>query len=623
MNPMLSVAATPPTVEGLETAAPPIAPAEQAPHVAARFASMLGSAARTLAGRAPATCATGEHAENGPDESTGSVDHDVAPVVQSGSEQELAALRAFVSQVARPDLATVPAPTLDGETPAETDEYVPASGASRATSSSVPAERLVPVRDLELLHPTLRIKVERVITRMSREHGHEVKVVETVRSQERQDHLFAQGRTRDGEIVTWTQQSRHTHGLAADLMVDGGWDNTAAYARLQRIARQEGLHTLGPSDPGHVELPHAAGHRSVSASVGDDPAASSTDTHRTAPERARQLQAMDVSAKPSAGMTEGSHAQLRSVPIAQSAAQVAHVARVAEVAAVAQSASVASVASVAPMSRAATVARTAIERPVGTAGIPVDVPDGERPDADVTEEPPPVDTTSRRAEHTMPREGQHTRAAARSMATAIRASARTGFARALGAEPRGGERTERAIEGSESATLGTEWSARMDTMVSQAVARAEASSRPKAAVHAASAPAGASTGDRAERIEALHDAVRARPLQSLTLRVEDADGADHRIRVDLRGDRIAAHIAASDLGRVAALTERLPELRQRLGEAGYEPAALHVRTLGGEAPGASHGAKSEQDADRPTAQQQHHHHQSRHRARRDQEGDPR
>ncbi|MFN5582664.1 MAG: hypothetical protein ACK5BA_09175, partial [Gemmatimonas sp.] len=69
--------------------------------------------------------------------------------------------------------------------------------------------------------------------------------METTRSQERQDWLFEQGRTRGGPVVTWTRDSAHTRGAAVDVMIDSTWDNPAGYARLQRIAREEGLRTLG------------------------------------------------------------------------------------------------------------------------------------------------------------------------------------------------------------------------------------------------------------------------------------------------------------------------------------------------------------------------------------------
>ena len=89
---------------------------------------------------------------------------------------------------------------------------------------------------------------------MKQEFGHDVTVVESVRSQERQDLLFEQGRSRPGQVVTWTRDSAHTRGEAVDVVIDGRWDNAEGFARLQRIAREEGLRTLGMDDPGHLEL---------------------------------------------------------------------------------------------------------------------------------------------------------------------------------------------------------------------------------------------------------------------------------------------------------------------------------------------------------------------------------
>ena len=113
----------------------------------------------------------------------------------------------------------------------------------------------------------LREKLGRVIERMREEFGHEVSVVETTRSQERQDALFAQGRTAPGPVVTWTRHSQHTLGRAADVMIDGGWDDTSAFAQLQQVAREEGLHTLGMKDPGHLELPKGVQVESVSVAA--------------------------------------------------------------------------------------------------------------------------------------------------------------------------------------------------------------------------------------------------------------------------------------------------------------------------------------------------------------------
>lgn len=113
-------------------------------------------------------------------------------------------------------------------------------------------------RDASALVPEFRSRVERVIARMKSEYGHDVSLAETARSQERQDFLFEQGRTRPGQIVTWTHDSAHTRGEAADVVIDGSYNNAEGFARLQRIAREEGLRTLGVKDPGHLELPRDA-----------------------------------------------------------------------------------------------------------------------------------------------------------------------------------------------------------------------------------------------------------------------------------------------------------------------------------------------------------------------------
>jgi peptidoglycan L-alanyl-D-glutamate endopeptidase CwlK len=110
-------------------------------------------------------------------------------------------------------------------------------------------------KDLTGLSTELQAKVQRVTDRMKSEFGHDVTIVETTRSQDRQDWLFEQGRSRAGQVVTWTRDSAHTRGEAVDVMIDGSYDNPQGFARLQQIAKEEGLRTLGARDPGHLELP--------------------------------------------------------------------------------------------------------------------------------------------------------------------------------------------------------------------------------------------------------------------------------------------------------------------------------------------------------------------------------
>ncbi|WP_411280692.1 M15 family metallopeptidase [Gemmatimonas sp.] len=149
-------------------------------------------------------------------------------------------------------------------TPAGTeiaDSAAASTAAAMATASALAgamaasaADPTTPIKDLDAVAPELRSRVQRVIDRMKGEYGHDVSIVETARSQERQDQLYEQGRTRPGAVVTWTRDSAHTRGDAVDVIVDGSWANAQGFARLQRIAKEEGLHTLGMKDPGHLEL---------------------------------------------------------------------------------------------------------------------------------------------------------------------------------------------------------------------------------------------------------------------------------------------------------------------------------------------------------------------------------
>ena len=164
---------------------------------------------------------------------------------------------------------------LEGEGLVDPNTFGGATGDAETTTASVEAADLSSNvasvdtidRSMEHLHPTLRSKVGRVIERMRSEHGHEVELMEGYRTPERQEHLYAQGRTRPGPVVTWTRDSRHAQGRAADLRVDGGSSDPSAYERLQRVAQEEGLRTLGMKDPGHVELAPQGGWNSRGVAV--------------------------------------------------------------------------------------------------------------------------------------------------------------------------------------------------------------------------------------------------------------------------------------------------------------------------------------------------------------------
>jgi hypothetical protein len=143
----------------------------------------------------------------------------------------------------------------DKETTGASDDATNADGATATAdaAAAAPAAGTV-VRAVGALTPELQAKLARVMDRMQAETGHSVTIEETYRTQSRQDALYAQGRDTDGPVVTWTQNSKHSQGRAVDLLLDGGAAGPDAYATLQRIAKEEGLHTLGARDPGHLEL---------------------------------------------------------------------------------------------------------------------------------------------------------------------------------------------------------------------------------------------------------------------------------------------------------------------------------------------------------------------------------
>ncbi len=180
-------------------------------------------------------------------------------------------------------------------------------------------------KSLEKLNPEFRSRLERVMARLRREYGHSVTVVETVRSQARQDALFAQGRSTDGPVVTWTKHSKHAKGMAADVQIDGQWSNPVGYARLAEVAKQEGLRTLGARDPGHVEMDGAGrvSSETLRALLGD---------LQTVPGNGTAQLSASVRVEDEASGRNAAMARVANVAQVARVATVASVARVADVA---------------------------------------------------------------------------------------------------------------------------------------------------------------------------------------------------------------------------------------------------------------------------------------------------
>lgn len=82
-------------------------------------------------------------------------------------------------------------------------------------------------------------------------------ITETYRSQERQNYLYAQGRTRPGQIVTWTLSSNHKSRLAWDIAVGPPQSlyDIATLNRVGAIAKKLGI-TWGGSWTGNIDRPH-------------------------------------------------------------------------------------------------------------------------------------------------------------------------------------------------------------------------------------------------------------------------------------------------------------------------------------------------------------------------------
>lgn len=90
--------------------------------------------------------------------------------------------------------------------------------------------------------------------------GLNVLITETYRSQERQNWLYEQGRSRSGNIVTWTKQSRHTFRRAWDICknVKGKeYSDANFFKQCGAIAKELGITwggTWGTPDTPHFEI---------------------------------------------------------------------------------------------------------------------------------------------------------------------------------------------------------------------------------------------------------------------------------------------------------------------------------------------------------------------------------
>lgn len=120
--------------------------------------------------------------------------------------------------------------------------------------------------DIARLHPIIRAKVAKIRDTLHKE-GHEFEVLEAFRTPERQNDLFAQGRTKPGEKVTWVNAwgSIHQYGLAVDFVLreNGKWTwktddgYMQKWLRMHEVAAEHGMFPLRSKKTGNlIELPH-------------------------------------------------------------------------------------------------------------------------------------------------------------------------------------------------------------------------------------------------------------------------------------------------------------------------------------------------------------------------------
>ena len=118
-----------------------------------------------------------------------------------------------------------------------------------------------PKSHVSKLHPKLQSKATALIENANK-RGLNVWIFEGLRSIERQDALYAQGRTKPGQVVTWVKGggSYHNYGLAIDVVFWGSapWGETHDWTKLGEAGEAAGLEWGGRwknSDRPHFQMP--------------------------------------------------------------------------------------------------------------------------------------------------------------------------------------------------------------------------------------------------------------------------------------------------------------------------------------------------------------------------------
>lgn len=122
------------------------------------------------------------------------------------------------------------------------------------------------MRDITLCHPRLQKIAAQLIEECSR-NGLKIKISETLRTVAEQDALYAQGRTKPGNVVTNARgssySSYHQWGTAFDFFRNDGkgayYDADGFFTKVGQIGKRLGLEWGGdwksPVDKPHFQLP--------------------------------------------------------------------------------------------------------------------------------------------------------------------------------------------------------------------------------------------------------------------------------------------------------------------------------------------------------------------------------
>ncbi|EGQ21297.1 peptidoglycan L-alanyl-D-glutamate endopeptidase CwlK [Sporosarcina newyorkensis 2681] len=112
-------------------------------------------------------------------------------------------------------------------------------------------------RDVSELSPVAQTAIRLLFQELYKAGIRDVFVTETYRSQARQKYLYAQGRTRPGNIVTWTLNSNHASRLAWDIAVapPKSLYDVATLNKAGAIARKLGI-TWGGDWKNNLDRPH-------------------------------------------------------------------------------------------------------------------------------------------------------------------------------------------------------------------------------------------------------------------------------------------------------------------------------------------------------------------------------